>query len=474
MSRPATQTFADSMRVVNVEQSQQGLPNTVLAGDLYLPVDNPVNWSTMKLEASSKEMSPLEVRFRRISKSGRMTPALVGVLCVGLLTASYLRGHGNAHKIGQAVKTVVLPQDPNLLPTNLGPGGQDPIRLTRSASSIGREIEFLSATLLPGRGMNVFQITAMIPGHGEVALLYAPPVDGVAGQLNDQGEDAHGELSMSMGGAFLLPWAGRLSGTPSETPGILQSSWQGQMLHFPELAAGGTTSVDGLFLDAKSTDLKSDVLPDGQYAQAVFKPAFGQWASTINVTSTVELSGHTLDLTLSATNAGTSPAPVGMGWHPMFAVPSGNRADAILKVPSSTMVGMNRTTGLPTGKLVSADGAAAEFSRPGGAKLGTQDVDATYAQLRTGGGQAVAEIRDPSYNLVLRVIPMTSNIINLHVVAPADHKWLSISPNTNVPDAFGAEWKPEDTGMVMLAPGASIQWKVRIEISAMDEGDKIR
>jgi hypothetical protein len=60
------------------------------------------------------------------------------------------------------------------------------------------------------------------------------------------------------------------------------------------------------------------------------------------------------------------------------------------------------------------------------------------------------------------------------VVAPADHKWLSISPNTNVPDAFGAEWKPEDTGMVMLAPGASIQWKVRIEISAMDEGDKIR
>jgi len=26
----------------------------------------------------------------------------------------------------------------------------------------------------------------------------------------------------------------------------------------------------------------------------------------------------------------------------------------------------------------------------------------------------------------------------------------------------------------MLAPGASIQWKVRIEIAAMDEGDKAR
>jgi galactose mutarotase-like enzyme len=420
-------------------------------------------------------MSPLEVRFRRISKSGRMTPALVGVLCAGLLTASYLRGHGNAHKIGEAVKTVVLPQDPTLLPTNLGPGGQDPIRLTRSASSIGREIEFLSATLLPGRGMNVFQITAMIPGHGEVALLYAPPVDGVAGQLNDHGEDTHGELSMSMGGAFLLPWAGRLSGTPSETPGILQSSWQGQMLHFPELATGGTTSVDGLFLDAKSTDLKSDVLPDGQYAQATFKSAFGgQWASTIHVTSTIELSGHTLDVTLSATNAGTTPAPVGMGWHPMFVVPSGNRAEAVLKVPSSTVLAMNPTTGLPTGRVTNAGGAAMEFSRPGGGKLGTQDVDATYTQLQGGGAPPVAEIRDPSYNLLLRVIPMTSNIINLHVVAPADHKWLSISPNTNVPDAFGAEWKTGDTGLVMLAPGASMQWKVRIEISAMDEGDKVQ
>jgi galactose mutarotase-like enzyme len=428
----------------------------------------------MKLDASH-EMSPLEVRFRRFSKSGRMTPTLIGVLCVTLLTASYLRGRGNVHKLGKAVKTAVIPTEPDLVVTNPGPGGQDPIRLTRSASSIGRDVEFLSATLLPGRGMNVFQITAMIPGHGEVPLMYAPSVDGVAGQLNDQGDDTHGELSMKMGGAFLLPWAGRLSGTPAGTPNLLQASWQGQLLHFPALAADGTTSVDGLFLDAKSTDLKSDVLPDGQYAQAVFKPAFGgQWPSTIQVTSTVELSGHTLDLTLSATNAGISPAPIGMGWHPMFVVPSGNRAETVLKVPSSTVLAMNRTTGLPTGRTVAADGAALEFGRPGGAKLGTEDVDTTYTQLQSGGTQPAVEIRDPSYNILLRVIPMTSNIIDLHVVAPADRKWLSVAPNTNVPDAFGSEWKPEDTGMVMLTPGASIQWKVRIEISALDEADKVR
>ena len=52
-----------------------------------------------------------------------------------------------------------------------GPGGQDPIRLSRSATSIGKGVELISATFLPGRGMNVFQITALIPGHGEVPLL---------------------------------------------------------------------------------------------------------------------------------------------------------------------------------------------------------------------------------------------------------------------------------------------------------------
>jgi hypothetical protein len=38
--------------------------------------------------------------------------------------------------------------------------------------------EFLSVTLLPGRGMNVLQITAYIPGKGEVNLLASPSIEG--------------------------------------------------------------------------------------------------------------------------------------------------------------------------------------------------------------------------------------------------------------------------------------------------------
>jgi hypothetical protein len=379
-----------------------------------------------------------------------------------------MSGHGKAHELSDAVDRVLNPPEPDLLVTTLGPGGQDPIRLTRSATSIGKDVEFLSATLLPGRGMNVFQITAMIPGHGEVPLLVSPAVDTVASQLTDKGADAHGEASMTMGGAFELPWAGRVNGQPGTTPGALEASWQGSLLHFPALASDETASVDGLFLDRSSTSVKSDVLPDGQYAQAVFTPAFKDaWPSTIAVTATVELSAHTLDLTLSATNTGKNPAPLGMGWHPIFAIPSGNRADELLKLPSKTVLATNHTTGLPTGKSVSVDGSPLDFSRGDGSKLSTQDLDATYVQLQPGDAspQPVAEMRDTAYNISVRVIPMSANITNLHVVAPADKKWVSITPATNMPDAFGAEWKPGDGGMMTLAPGATVEWKVRVEVS---------
>jgi aldose 1-epimerase len=414
---------------------------------------------------------PSSSGFRRFAKSGRLTPILVGLLCVGLLVASYLRGSGSFHRIGESVNKVVNPLDEDEQATATGPGGQDPIRLTRSATSIGKDVEFLSATLLPGRGMNVFQITAMVPGHGEVPLLFAPPVETTASQLTGKGEDAHGEASMAMGGAFLLPWAGRLSGTPSADGATLQAQWQDELLHFPALSAVSNRSVDGLFLARQSTSVRSDVLPDGQYAQGVFTKAFqGEWPSTMSVTVTVELSAHTLDLTMQATNTGQTPTPVGMGWHPMFAIPSGDRANAGLKVPSNTVLSVNHTTGLPTGRT---ETAAGDFGRGNGAKLGSQDVDATYTALQPGemGSQPAAELRDPAYNLLLRLTPMSPNIANLHVEAPADKKWVSIGPNTNVPDAFGPEWRSQDTGMEMLAPGATVQWKVRLEVAPVVTGE---
>jgi aldose 1-epimerase len=386
------------------------------------------------------------------------------VLCVGLVIAAFERGHGNLHKL----KTRVDPPPPaEVVP--LGPGGQDPIRLSRSATSIGKEAELITATFLPGRGMNVFQITALIPGHGEVPLLVSPPLASATGIMNGEDEDANGSASATLGGAILLPWAQSLSGTPTTTAGVLETSWEGKRLTFPAANSRSNRSVEGLLLNRGADSVKSDVLPDGQTAQAVFHAGdfSGKWPSNIEVTVEADLTAHDLDLTVTAKNTGQQPTPFGMGWHPFFVIPSGDRQDARLRIPSQTVAEVDRRTGLPTGKMLAVENTGRDFSLAGGTRLGMDSLDATYTNLETGVGSGpVAEIVDPAYNFRLSVIPLTGNITNLRVISPEDKSWISIGPNTNLDDPFGPQWgKPDNAGMITLAPGATVRWKVRVEIS---------
>lgn len=399
------------------------------------------------------------------STRGWVTPSIVGFFCLLLVTAAFERGHGNLHKI----RTKVDPPPPQE-PIALGPGGQDPIRLTRSATTIGKEAELLSATLLPGRGMNVFQITAMIPGHGEVPLLMSPPIGEAADILNGKGGDAYGASSTTLGGAILLPWAQQLTGAESNTPGILQADWNGRRLSFPALDHG-TRSVEGLLLNRAADSVKSEVLSDGQSAQAVYNPGDfgGSWPSTMQVTVTAALTAHDLDLTVTAKNTGQQAMPMGIGWQPHFAIPSGDRANALISIPSQAVVEVDHRTGLPTGKIVPVDDSARDFSHARGSKLGTAALNETYTSLQTGASAGpVAEISDPAYNLKVSIIPMSASITSMHVIAPAEKSWVSVGPDTNLDDPFGPEWgNPENAGMVTLAPGATMTWKVRIEISLL-------
>ena len=95
-------------------------------------------------------------------------------------------------------------------------GGLNVIELQRPATSLGQKLEFLSVTLFPGRGMNVFQVTANIPGKGETRLLKSPSVEEAARQLTGTGKDQWGVLNHFFGGAFLIPYSSRISGELSD------------------------------------------------------------------------------------------------------------------------------------------------------------------------------------------------------------------------------------------------------------------
>jgi hypothetical protein len=416
--------------------------------------------------ASRKSGRQRSSQYRRhYSTSGYVTPGIVGLLCLILVAAAVERGRGNLQKLRTRVNPPVVVES---APT--GPGGQEAIHLTRSATAVGQGAELLSATLLPGRGMNVFQITAMIPGHGELPLLVSPSITEATGILSGDHDDANGNASTTLGGALLMPWAQSLSGTPTGVPGLLETMWEGKRLTFPAISPRSNQSVEGLLLNRGADSVKSEVLPDGQSALAVFP---GNWASNVEVTVLAELTAHDLDLTVTARNVGSEPTPFGIGWHPFFAIPGGERSNELLMIPSKTVVELDHRTGRPSGKFLHIDDGPLDFSRSRGTKLGINGLDETYTSLQPGTGSGpVAELSDPLYNTKISIIPLTASINNLRVVAPVDKQWVSIGPNTNLDDPFGPEWAtPQAAGMTILAPGATLKWKVRIEISLLGTVD---
>jgi galactose mutarotase-like enzyme len=405
-------------------------------------------------------------RLSRFSKSGYLTPTLVGILCAILLIAAHESGHGNYHKLRERV----IPVTPELN-METGPGGQAAVTLRRSPSAVSGEPEFLTAMLLPGRGMNLLQITASVPGKGEVPILLSPSLADATRVLTGAGEDANGNVSTTFGAAILAPWAGRLTGSPTSSSSTLESVWEGARISFPPAHPGGTISTMGLMLDRPADNVSTDTIPDGQAATAVYHAGSfsGSWPSMMEITVRTELAERTLDLTVTEQNTGQVPTPAGVGWHPVFAL-AGDRADVRIVIPSITKVDIDRRTNLPSGKTALTGGTTVDLIRARGTRLDDISFNDTYTNLQSGllGDGPIAEIRDPAAGYGLRLIPLTASIKFMRVEAPAGARWVSIEPDTNVDDPFGHEWpNPDDTGIVSLQPGESLQWHVRLEIFSL-------
>jgi len=130
-------------------------------------------------------------------------------------------------------------------------GGMPPLRMERKATSHGAKREFTSITVLPGRGLNTFQITANLPGKGETELLRSPSLEVAAQKMNEQGDDAYGNLNHSFGGAFLIPFTSRAGGELSADKSIVSVVWNGKTIHLPNDYLGHY-SVHGLLNTMKA------------------------------------------------------------------------------------------------------------------------------------------------------------------------------------------------------------------------------
>jgi len=188
------------------------------------------------------------------------------------------------------------------------PGGQDPIILTREQQTAALSPEFLSATLLPGRGMNVLQITAYLPGKGEVPLLQSPSLVDAATAMSGIEADVNGEASLAVGGAIEVPWAGQISGASLPGGTSVLANWHGRGVTLPvNSSVNGTSSVGGLLLRRGADSAKQSSITDGGLAEATFNADDfdGHWPSRTEVKTTVLLGAHAIDITVVAHNVGT-------------------------------------------------------------------------------------------------------------------------------------------------------------------------
>lgn len=340
-------------------------------------------------------------------------------------------------------------------------GGHPVIALTQPPPAEQSRPAIIAAEIVPGMGMNVYQLRAWLPGKGVVDMLEAPPIE----------KATH---SARTGGGLLLPWANRIRGKLSADANTLEVIALGKKLLLPANRKGKEPnaerhSIHGLFLSRAmdKVNTRADAVQAAVTGSLDAGDFEGHWLSRTQVTVTATLKNGALGLEVVAKNTGNEPMPMAIGWHPSFLFPSGERAQVRLRLPGRRRALVNNYDDVfPTGKLEEVKGTPYDFSAPGGAPLNDLFLDECFLDLqRNAEGHAVAELVDPAARYGLRIRAISPEARALQVFAPLARKVVAIEPQFNLADPFGKVWDPAvNTGMVTLGPGQSVTYSVRVEL----------
>jgi aldose 1-epimerase len=364
------------------------------------------------------------------------------------------------------------PLKPLVTDSTIQVGGEDVVTLHRTASTASTTPQFLSATIFPGRGFNVFQITADIPGRGQVNLMASPTVEDAAGILTGGPGDPDGTKSTSFGGAFLIPYPNRILGKLVNNGQDIQTSWHGQTLTLPADWAGKKPgapkhAIHGLILESKVDNIQKTENADGETATGVLHAGDfgGHWLSKTDLNFSVALTGDAVTATITAKNVGDVAEPMAIGWHPYLAILSGDRTQARLHIPAKNLAPVNNYDDVfPTGQLKPVAGTPYDFNAPNGKALGDQFLDDNFSTLTRTDGAVDVELIDPAAKYGMRVEGLSPEIKTVQVYAPPTKEFTAIEEQFNFADPFGKEWHGMDTGMVTLNPGQAVTWKVRLQL----------
>ena len=327
---------------------------------------------------------------------------------------------------------------------------------------------FLSAEVMPGRGFALLRAGLRLPSGAIVDGVQGPAPAEAAEVLDGGPDDFAGNKVFSFGGAILAPYANRVTGR--EVPGAreIETRIGGKTVRLPRNWGGRTPgaaqyAMHGLILDTpvpyeqSSPDRVAGRLDAGDFG--------GHWPSRTELAFAWRLDGGALALEIIARNVGDEPLPIGLGWHPYFAIPSGRRDQARLRLPAAQRVEVgDYDQVLPTGRLLPTAGTAYNFNGQDGAALGDLYLDDCFTGLARENGRAVVELLDPAAGVGLRITSPTPQVQAIQVYAPPGDGFVAIEPQFNLADPFNDIWPAGvNTGMARLAPGEILTYQVRVE-----------
>jgi galactose mutarotase-like enzyme len=399
-------------------------------------------------------------------RSGRLHPVSLSLAAAGLLLLPLAGCSKHAHPTNENA-----PQ-PLANDQTVQVGGENVVMLHRSASIDSKTPQFVGATIFPGRGFNVFQITADIPGRGQVNLLASPSVEDAAGILTGGPGDEDGIKSTSFGGAFLIPYPNRIIGKLVDNGQDVQTSWHGHTLTLPADFAGKKPgarkhAIHGLILADKVDDVQTQQTSDGETATGILHAGNfgGRWLSKTDLTFSVALTGDAVTATITAKNVGNEAEPMAIGWHPYFAILSGDRAQARLHIPAKMLAVVNNYDDVfPTGQLKPVAGTPYDFNAPDGKPLGDMYLDDNFSTLTRTDGAVDVQLFDPAAHYGIEEQGLSPEIKTVQVYSPPTKSFAAIEEQFNFADPWGKEWHGMDTGMVTLEPGKSVTWQVRLKL----------
>ena len=305
---------------------------------------------------------------------------------------------------------------------------------------------FIDVTFLPSQGMRLHRARARL-SDGRTAEL----IDG----------------SQSFAGAILLPFANRIrgrlepDGTTLETLVLgrrvrLLANWRGQSPHAEPCA------MHGLLYETPMRVVESG--PHSVVATLDAGSFGGHWPSRTFVHVTATLNVASLELSVTAGNTGCEDLPIGIGWHPYFLIPSGDRSRARLHLPATRRACLtNYDDMFPTGETVDVDGTPYDFTAGNGVALGNHYFDDMFVGLeKTSSGHTQIELHDDASTYRMRLTALSKAVTAVQLYAPPDRPFAVIEPQFNWADPFSEVWSADvNTGMVVLPPDADVTWAVR-------------